>query len=306
MNLGALAFWLMLFIIGVTILKLLPYDKWKLTHQFMSLVFLLASLHFLLSRQRLSSSFPSLALLFIPMGFGLFGILYKQIWKPFFVRYPEYRVISAKKLNDNVMMVELKPADRSIAFTPGQYAFFSFRGKLPHEQHPFTVCSEEDDVISILAKVRGDFTRLFYDTIHDGERACLDGPYGRFDYTQGTSEQIWIAGGIGIVPFIAWCQTIKQWKGKITLYYCFHREIDAVFLDMFRSVQDKVREFHLHLFCSEKNEHLSVEEIQSHQDLLNKDIFMCGPRRLTHPFVKQLKKRGVESKRIHLEDFEFF
>lgn len=305
-NLGSYGYWLMIVIIGITLLKVLSYDKWKWTHKWMSLVFLLATFHILLSSKRVGSSF-SLALLFIPMALGFFGIVYQQIGRAIFFRYPRYAITALKKLSDNVLMVTLKPKKTPLTFIPGQYAFFSFRGNLSSEQHPFTVCKQEDESISILVKARGDFTQKFYRQVRIGDEALLEGPYGRFDYRKGTQDQIWIGGGVGIAPFIAWMQTIRDWGGKASLYYCCHREVDALFQQAFEQIQQEVPGFSFHLFCTERNQHLTVQSIlQAEENVKEKDVFMCGPRGLTHPFVKELKARGISQKRIHFEDFEFF
>ncbi len=304
-NLGSIAYLLMILIIVVTIFKWLPYDKWKLTHKFMALVFILASLHFLLSAKRFDHSFASLALLFIPMALGLFGIIYRQLLTPYFFHHNKYSVTEAKKLNDNIIQIALKPLTKSLHFIPGQYAFFSFKGTLSSEQHPFTVSSIQGDEISILVKCRGNYTRSLYDKVAPGDQAFLEGPYGRFDYTKGTQDQIWIAGGIGIVPFLAWGQSLSKWQGKITLYYCFHRVEDAIFQEAFQHMQT-IANFKFLPFCSEKQKRLSIDKILEEKDLTKKDIFMCGPRRLTNPFFKELQQAGVKTKHIHFEDFEFF
>lgn len=302
-NLGSYAFWLMVLIIGITIFKLLPYDKWKGMHKFMSFVFILASLHFLLLQKRFS---VSTLLFFIPMGLGLFGIIYKQIVRPFFLKYPKYKVVQTKKINDTVIMITLKPEDQFITFIPGQYAFFSFRGHVSREQHPFTIYPRNNESIAILAKIRGDFTHSLYHRILSGDKAYLEGPYGRFDFTQGSKKQIWIAGGIGIVPFLAWCSLLEKWRGEISLFYCIHRAKDALFIEDLEHIQSMKSGFRIHLFCSEKNQRLTIEQIQNLAgSLKDKDIFMCGPRKLTHCFSKELKKKGVCRKNIHFEDFEF-
>jgi len=306
-NLGSFAFWLMVIIIVITILKLLPYDRWKLIHKLMALVFVLASLHFLLSRDRLSSGISSLVLLFIPMGLGLFGIIYKQVYMAFFFKSPVYVVTNTSKITDNVVLITLKPEGKPILFTRGQYAFFSFVGEVSREQHPFTICHFQDSSISILAKVRGDFTKALYNTVNAGMRARLEGPYGRFDYTRGGKDQIWIAGGVGIVPFLAWGETLATWPGKVDLFYCIHRKADAVFLDKFDKMKEENINFAFRVFCTEENQRLSVKELQEIEGSLEKkEVFMCGPRRLTHPFVKELVRAGVNRGQIQFEDFEFF
>lgn len=306
-NLGSLAFWLMVCVIVVTILKILPYDKWKIFHKFMSLAFILATLHFLLSVHRLGRGAGSLALLLIPMGFGLFGILYKQIYLSFFFKPLSYVVEEVSRVTDNAVIMTFRPEGEPLRFFPGQYAFFSFEGKLPQEQHPFTMCSLQGSAFSILVKARGDFTRMLYTAAAPGMRARVEGPYGRFDYRQGGKDQIWIAGGVGIAPFLAWSESLDKWAGKCVLYYCVHRIGDAVAANTLSKVEAENPNFAFHLFCSEKGAHLTVSTLfEKEGSLEQKEIFMCGPRRLTHAFVKELEQSGVKRRHIHFEDFEFF
>ena len=305
-NVGSYAFWLMLFIIGATIFKLFPYDKWKLMHRFMSLVFILATFHIFFSQRPFNSSKASLVLICIPMGFGFFGVLYKQIFTPFFFKTPTYKVVDAEKINDNIVKVTFKPEGKPLNFFLGQYAFFSFQGKMSKEQHPFTICKEKNDSrISIFVKARGDFTKSLYNNIRPGFSARLEGPYGRFDYTKGGANQIWIAGGIGIVPFLAWKEQIPRWPGKIDFFYCVHRIVDAVLFEQFQNIQSN--NFNCFLFCTEMNKHLTVTQIaKTENDLRQKDVFMCGPRKLTHSFASELVNLGIKRKNIYFEDFEFF
>lgn len=305
-NLGSYAFWLMLLIICITIFKLLPYDKWKWVHKGMSVVFLLASLHFLLSKRRFDPSTTSLVLLCFPFAIGLFGILYKQVYLAL-CQGVKYQITSVEKLSDAVLRVTLESEQKGIDFVPGQYAFFSFNHKLSSEQHPFTICSMKGKEISILAKVRGDFTRTLYDQLEVGSEAKLEGPYGRFDFTRGSQDQIWIAGGIGIAPFLAWEKRLQTWQGKIKLFYCCHRKVDTFFIRDLKRMQANSMNFSFYLYCTENQEHLTVEAIQAiEKDLMHNEIYMCGPQRLTHSFARSFQEAGVSQKRIHFEDFEFF
>lgn len=308
MNLGSYAFLLMILIIGITIFKLLPYDKWKLLHRFMALVFVLASFHILLSERPFDPSYSSLILLCFPMALGLFGILYKQIYVPFFSKRPTYKVIDTKKINDNVVLITFEPEKERLNFSPGQYAFFSFQGKISKEQHPFTLCNEKGNPnISIFVKARGDFTKTLYKDVAHGLTARLEGPYGRFDFTKGRKNQIWIAGGVGIAPFIAWMEKIPQWHGEIDLFYCVHRLADAIFLEEFQKIKKQNNNFNCVLYCTERKRRLTVSQIiEAEKHLQQKDIFMCGPRRLTHPFATEFVTAGVRRKNIYFEDFEFF
>lgn len=305
-NLGSIAFWLMIIVIVSTILKLMPYDKWKILHKFMTLVFILASLHFILSRQRLGHS-SGFALLLIPMAAGLIGILYKQFYLAFLFKSALYTVADVSNMTENTVLITFKPEGKGLDFIPGQYAFFAFEGNLPREQHPFTACHFHERSLSILVKARGDFTRKLYDRATAGMRAKLEGPYGRFDYRMGGNDQIWVAGGVGVAPFLAWCESLSNWAGKAVLYFCFHSEDDACIAEDFHNLKVKNPRFDYYLFCTERKERLTIQQIiDSEGNLEKKAVFLCGPRRLTRPFVEGFSQAGVKRQNIYFEDFEFF
>ena len=287
-----------------------PYDKWKVLHKFMSVVFVLASLHILLSEKRFGSGVAQ-SLLLVPMAIGFFGIFYKQVFLPFFTKQHLFKVISTKKINDNVVEVALKTVGKAIKFTPGQYGFFSFDGpELTKESHPFTLIETFDcSVIIILIKARGDFTKKLYQNIKTGCLANFEGPYGRFDYSHLEDPQIWIAGGIGIVPFLAWVRAIKKSdnKLKIDLFYCIHRKGDAIFYEEFQKLSKTYPHFQCFLHCSEEDNRIDLKKIlTSSGGIAGKKILMCGPMKLTSDLTKQFQTLGVEKEDIYFEDFEFF
>lgn len=310
-NLGAYAYWLMLLILGMTFKKILAYDKWKILHKFMSLVFLLASLHIILSHKRVESEFAQ-SLLYLPMSLGFVSIFYKQIYIPFIAKHRTLIVTEVHHVNDNIVEVFFNPKEEPLCFIPGQYGFFTFNGtSLTTESHPFTLIGSADGLgASLLIKARGDYTNNFYQHIKAGDLANFEGPYGRLNYNQGGTSQIWIAGGIGVAPFLAWIREMKkalQNGLKVDFYYCIHRENDAVFESEFREFRLIYPNFRIFIYCSEKGNKLDVSKIEELSgSLSNKQIFMCAPLKLTRSLKKQFVARGVRRGDIFVEDFEFF
>lgn len=305
MNLGSYSFWLMVIILGITLFKLLPYDKWKSTHKFMSLVFILASLHFIFSDKLFGAQIDK-ALLCIPLTLGIASITYKQIIYPFFIDCPQYEVVKTNKLNYNTIEVMFSPIKGKITFIPGQYAFFTFQGKkLSNESHPFTLCGDpKGSQISILVKARGDYTKRLYQYVQMGYKASLEGPYGRFDYTKGKDSQVWIAGGIGIVPFVIWSKLAKKIPVNVDLFYCVRKKEDAIFLDLFHQMQST--QYNFFFFCSEENNRINAKKVQQKiGQLQNRSIFLCGPKRLTTDLTEQFCSLGIKRKDLIFEDFEF-
>jgi predicted ferric reductase len=245
------------------------------------------------------------------MGIGFLGIFYKQIYIPFFAKQPSFVVTNVKNINDNIVEVLLNP-NEPLGFIPGQYGFFTFYGpSLSTESHPFTLIqSAEGTTISLLVKARGDYTRNLYQHIKKGDSGTFEGPYGRLNYNQAGSLQIWIAGGIGVALFLAWIRSIKRTfphGTKIDFYYCIHREADAIFYREFQEFSKVYPNFRIFLCCSEKGSRLDIHKIINLSgEISNKQVFMCGPLKLTNDFKAQFQAYGISNDNIFVEDFEFF
>ena len=93
--------------------------------------------------------------------------------------------------------------------------------------HPFTIASADrgDRTISFQIKALGDYTRGLADRLQAGTGRAVEGPYGRFDIARRNprAQQIWIAGGIGVTPFLAWLESLQANPGNAPaadLHYC--------------------------------------------------------------------------------------
>ena len=62
----------------------------------------------------------------------------------------------------------------------------------------------------------------------------MDGCHGRLNYKTGGEQQIWIAGGIGVTPFLSWVRDFDaNSEFEIDFFYTVRSEADALFWDEF-------------------------------------------------------------------------
>ena len=124
----------------------------------------------------------------------------------------EYRVESVKAINDRVVAIEMAPRGRAMRFSPGQFVFVQFfqRG-ISTEAHPFSVSSTpEDGRLRIVVKALGDYTSRL-PALRRGAVARIEGPFGKFSHHNCPNrKQVWIAGGIGITPFLSMAGTLAR------------------------------------------------------------------------------------------------
>jgi predicted ferric reductase len=220
-----------------------------------------------------------------------------------------YQVIEVNRVHPEITEVSLTPLKNPITFIPGQYIVIRFDQESLEEPHPFSLTSSNSQQnISIAVKALGDFTSELRN-LKPQVTATIEGPYGGFSHLHAKSKkQVWIAGGIGITPFLSMARSIKDTKDKsyqIDLYYSCKKKEEAVFLSELQDVVNDLPDFRIICVLTDIEGYLSAERIsQTSQDLNDKDIFLCGPKQMMDSLRQQFNHAGVPKNRIHSEEFK--
>ncbi len=287
----------------------LPYNRWRILHKLLGLFFVLGLIHYLLVGTISSQTIPGVYMLL----FGVIGImawLYKLIFAGRAKKIHTYTVSQVRRLNGTCSEIIMEPQGNPIDFEAGQFVFVHFDGdRKMKEPHPFTVsCAPGDDTLRLSIKGSGDWTRNLINELQPGMEASVEGPYGTFNYKTGGRDQLWIAGGIGVTPFISWVRDANgSLKADVDFFYGVRSEADLLFWDEFIAADEAFENFRPHLQLSSVDGHLSAENIASltNGSIENKEIYMCGPIKMTEGFARSFRKMGVPSSQIHYEEFNF-
>lgn len=306
-NLGIFSLYILLLsLISILFLKL-PYNIFKNTHQFLGLSFLLAGAHALTIGSDIGNNLPLKVWVAAWIILGLFGSIYII----FLYKYlgPKYNffVTSIKRIGD-VIHIDLKVLDKDFYYEPGQFCFISFhQSDISNESHPFTLSSSESDgkQIRVSAKILGDYT-LTLTHLKKDARATVFGPYGHFGKgVQKSDRQIWIAGGIGITPFVSMIvEAVKNPAMKILLIYVVRENENDLFLEEIpQSI--KAAEHILFVPWNTKNQSRPTASkiLDIAPDLSDAEIFMCGPNTMMDNLRKQFSDLSISPQRIHTESF---
>jgi predicted ferric reductase len=305
-NFGIIALVLMIFLIVLTLYIGMKYQNWKLSHKFMGIIFIIAGLHVF----RVTTDITKYPLLKIYMLvlciLGLIAYIYGSFIRPT-INQKTYFVESVKT-KENVTQIKLIPKDKSLEFKPGQFVFIKFKDKtITNEQHPFTIASSPSNrVLTIMAKDLGDFTSSLKN-LKPKTVAKIEGPYGNFSYSDYKDlTQVWIAGGIGITPFLSMIQNIKNIEKPIDFYYCTKNKKEAIFLDKLIEVSPKLKGLKIIPHFSDEEGFITIDKIKKISSPLNEKIFLiCGPPKMMFDISRQLKNNGVSKEKIIMEDFGF-
>ncbi len=302
-NLGVFGLIIMTICIICTYYVRLPYHIWKKVHQYLAVAFVLSALHSVLIPGSIQLM-PVLKLLFIIfLGLGVFAIVYRVLFKTIFVHRTPYVVTSVNVVNEKFVDVTLAPKDRGFDLKPGQFAYVTYMSNgVKAEEHPFSIAgSGPNGSIRFVTKNLGDFTNTLHNLVV-GDEAMVEGPYGNFTYGTGGKTQCWIAGGIGITPFLAFAESLPT-DYTATLYYAISDDTENAVADDLADIAKRKSNISIVVWNSKEKGFLTAAAALSGLDPAKTDIFLCGPGGMVKAIRDQLFVLNVPHHHIHQEKF---
>lgn len=310
---GIIALYFYSILVLITIFRFLPYQIWKFTHKLIGIPFFFAAYHGISAQSDVKNYWVLFYWIVFWIVVGVISYVYKTLLYDFFGPKYLYEITQVNALCD-VYELYMKPLNRRMNFEPGQFVFTSFikNPRIPSEQHPFSISSKNDeDILRLSFKDFGDYShKLRNAKVHD--KLNLYGPYGDFTSFAFSEfkKQVWIAGGIGVTPFLSmlYYETHNKDKKEILFYYSGKKEEDCVYSKEIQEVietSDDRFKFIKHF--SNDEGFLTAERII--KDLKGKKgdyvFLMCGPNAMTQNLSTQLIQKGIDKDYIIFEKFDF-
>lgn len=284
------------------------YQGWKKLHGYIGIFFILGYIHSVTinSPETFAINWNQI---FVFLGIGSY--LYTEVFGRFFKKYVPYKVEALRHPNGSTTEVTLRAKGQPIKHAhAGQFLFVRFSGdKILSESHPFTISSAPaEDVLRLTIKASGDYTRHLFDNLKEGSDAIIEGAYGLFNYKTGGEKQIWVAGGIGITPFLSFLRDLKsELNHEVHFYYTVRHPEEAVFADEINNIAKQYPKLKSKIRFSSIHGSLKVEEIVKNAggDLSKHHVYMCGPLPMIQAFEQNFLVAGVPAGNIHFEEFNF-
>ncbi|KAA6186873.1 ferric reductase [Thiohalocapsa marina] len=211
------------------------------------------------------------------------------------VHFPENKVLKV-----SIQFKGLWPGHRA-----GQFAFVTFD---PAEgAHPFTISSgwKDDGRLFFLIKGIGDYTARLPELLHVGDMVTVEGPYGRFAFAGGKRRQIWVAGGIGITPFIARMKLLAvEPDGRAVDLFYSTAVLDEAFIRRLQRDAEAAG-VSLHVLVSTRDGRLDVPRICAAVPAWSEaDVWFCGPAAFGQALREGFVAQGLAPGDFHQELFD--
>jgi len=299
----------LMLIVVLALNRNIPYSRWRWWHRLSGPLFLIAVLHWLSIKSPLALVSPIGLWLTALTTLGLAAAAYKLLLYPFLARHADYRVIGVQR-GASAAQIELEPVSRGIAFQPGNFGFLRMKVDGLREPHPFTIAAAPSPrgPITFVIRALGDYTARLVAGAEVGMHADVYAPYGRFERSANAGREIWIAGGVGISPFIAWLKDL-QTKGleRVSLFYFYTPGRAFPDIDLLRTMAAE-RGVEFVPVATGPNTPAFTErfsEIIHGSDPETLDIAVCGPRGLLDQVLKLASSHGLAPARVRHELFAF-
>jgi len=288
-------------LILITIITFIPYHLWRWTHKLMGAFFIAGAFHFAFILKPFSNGDPLGVYTLAFCAVGALSYFWTLLPFPFAHGRHTYTVSDVEKTGD-ALAISLAPQKRGVQHKAGQFAFIRFEDG---ETHPFTISKAPtgDRSLRFTVKPLGDDTRRFDRLIKQGQLASVSSAFGHFK-ARPKVPQIWVAGGIGITPFMAMAEEIGN--EDVTLFYCVPKKASAAHRTELEKIAAEKPNFTFQIKASNDGERFQMHELQEclgdYGD--NTHIYFCGPEGLRNAVQASLSAWGHSAQKFHYEEFE--
>lgn len=283
------------------------YERWRALHRTTGLFVAAGFVHGVLDGSPFDDS-PLLRWSFVAIGgIGLAFYVYRELLARFFLSLHDYQVAGVRRIDAGLVEITLAPIGRHVEFTPGQFAMVYIESRDGWHRHPFTIASApHEGVVRVTVKALGDYTSRLREILEPGMPAVIGGPHGRFSHSKGTDRQVWIAGGVGVAPFLSWLRSLDpRFSRRVDFFYAV--DGDAPFAAEIHEIASRHPSLNAYVIDTGVAGRLSAERVLETAGAAPAElsVFMCGPQGMLRSLGAQLRVAGVAPRNIHREYFDW-
>ncbi|MGW7821581.1 ferredoxin reductase family protein [Streptomyces puniciscabiei] len=312
--LGAVSFLALVALVLISIPRIsrilhLGYGWWLFLHRLTGLLLMIALVHGWALDRVIGGSAVLRTIYLAIAAAGLVAYGYDELVQRRRAPQADYEISRIDRPSPEILDVTLTPTGDRSPLKGGQFVYLHVGGDDAWREHPFSVAGAgSDGSVRLTIRTLGQETRRMHADLRPGLPATITGPYGMFDHTLGGPRQIWIAGGIGIAPFLGWLTTPGLATPEhVDLFYCTPNESDAVFLPELTTALTHLPGLAVHPIYSRQHGRLTADRITALTGPLPPDthVFLCGPAPMVDTLTHDLNRLGLSRDHIHTEHFAF-
>ncbi|MBS1145098.1 MAG: Oxidoreductase FAD-binding region [Proteobacteria bacterium] len=321
-DVGEWAGYILLALVVVALVKRIPYRYFRWVHKAFGAVFIAGAFHGLILMPTTFWQSPLGWLTALVAAIGIVPALLSLSNRIGRQRQHRAAIVSISQHEGKLLEIVCRPAASWPGHQAGQF-LFAHVGPRGEGAHPFTIASAwnaGDGTLTLVVKALGDFTAQMPDLIEVGQQITLEGPYGAFDFSAKipvdrqspahsplAGHQVWVAGGIGITPFLARLGQLASApeanKPSADLFYCTPTSAQGDFPANLEALCQAAG-VRLHRRLTDRQGPLTTQEVAATLQP-GSTVWFCGPAGWGRALGEALQRNGLSRQAFHQEAFEF-
>ena len=205
-------------------------------------------------------------------------------------------------------------------FKPGQFVSLELEIDGLPVMRSYTISSSPSKPYSFTITVKrapgGQVSNWLHDNMREGTMLYVHGPVGRFNCIDFPNRKVlMLSGGVGITPVMSMTRWFLDTSSDVDIDFIHSARTpaDIIYERELADLSARHSNFHLHLVCERTQAgypwagyrgYLDSAKLQMMvPDLLEREVFCCGPEPYMNAIKGLLKKAGFDMKHYHDESF---
>jgi ferredoxin-NADP reductase len=208
-------------------------------------------------------------------------------------------------LNDLVTRFEFKRTDGGLlpTFSGGAHTVVEMHDGESTRLNPYSLMSDPMDQTAYTISVRRDDqgrggSLYMHTKVAVGDEMVISYPVNLFSLDLRAKKHLFLAGGIGITPFLAQIKQLERFNGHWELHYACRTE-------SLGSYVDELTDHHpneTHIYYDDQKQTIDLVNLLEGQPL-GTHVYVCGPKGMIEWVRQSAAAEGWPREAIHYEEF---
>ena len=215
------------------------------------------------------------------------------------------KVTDIVRLNDLVKRFRFEPLDGGLlpTFSGGAHTVVEMRDGDIARMNPYSLMSDPGDLQTFAISVRRDEqgrggSLFMHRSVAVGDAMTITNPVNLFSLDLRARKHVFLAGGIGITPFMAMIAQLDQSNGHWELHYSVRSKALGTYVDQLQYKYPK----NVHIYYDEKSEAIDLRGLLMGQPL-GTHAYVCGPAGMINWVHTTASAAGWPDDCVHSEEF---
>ena len=214
-------------------------------------------------------------------------------------------VTAVVPLNELVTRFEFKRTDEGLlpTFSGGAHILVEMRDGETPRINPYSLMSDPMDQNTYAISVRRDDegrggSLYMHNKLRVGDEMIISNPVNLFSLDLRAKKQLFIAGGIGITPFMAQIKQMERLGGHWELHYTCRSKALGSYVDDLTSQHPN----EVYVYYDDHEQRINLAALLDGQPI-GTHIYVCGPKGMIDWVRSSAATLGWPRESIHYEEF---